>query len=342
MTKLLVADIGGTNARFAVIDCADSRQPGSCEEVRNFSCAEFTDFEALLDAYLAGLSHRPRYASLGVAGPVAKGICRLTNAGLTVDAGKLARRFDFSEVTLINDLAAVAAAVVHLSPHERTTLQRGDAAATGPISVVGVGTGFGAALLVRDEATWTVAATEAGHQSFSPVDELEIEILRLLSREHGHVSVEFLLSGPGISRLHVALSRIYGEPVEDISPEEICSGARAEVARCARTLSLFFSMLGGVSGDIALTHGATGGLYLGSGIVVPNTSALLQSQFVRRFSAKGPMSSYMQNIPIHIFVSDQAALKGAANWFVKTRLGKKDATINAPGVGNQHACSGTK
>lgn len=320
MTRVLVADIGGTNARFAVIDCADSGQLGPCEEARTFNCAEFTDFEALLDAYLAGLEYRPQYASLGVAGPVHKGIGRLTNAGLTVDAGKLVRRFDFREVALINDLAAVACAVVHLDPHERMTLQPGDETVAGPISVIGVGTGFGAALLVRNEENWTVTATEAGHQGFSPADELAIEILRLLSRESGHVSVEVLMSGPGISRLHAALARIHGEPVENISAEEICNGARAGATGCARTLTLFFSMLGSVSGDIALVHGATGGVYLGGGALTKNVPALLQSKFVQRFSAKGPMTAYARNIPVHIITSEHAALKGAAYWFAKTEL----------------------
>lgn len=321
MTQVLVADIGGTHARFAVIDCADSGQLGSCEAARIFNCAEFSDFEALLDTYLAGLKYRPRYASLGMAGPVRNGIGRLTNAGFTIDAGKLVRRYDFRKVALINDLAAVASAVVHLGPRQRMTLQPGDKTVAGPVSVIGVGTGFGAALLVRNEKTWTVTATEAGHQGFSPADELGIEILRLLSRESAHVSVEFLMSGPGISRLHVALARIYGEPVENFSAEEICNGAKAGATHCARTLTLFFSMLGSVSGDIALAHGATGGVYLGGGALTKNVPALLQSQFVQRFSAKGPMTAYARNIPVHVITSEQTALRGAAYWFAKRTAG---------------------
>jgi len=316
MTAIVVADIGGTNARFATVHRLNGSEIGPCHNICNLNCADYTDFPDLLDAYLSTLSDRPRYGCLALAGPVQNGIGRLTNVDLTAEESSLARRFAFKRLTVINDFAALASSVINLSQDEKTTIQNGHQTSDGPISVMGAGTGFGAALLGRHSGKWNLTATEAGHQSFAPIDELDFEIVKVLRRKESRVSVEWLMSGPGLSRLHSALVQIHGEHCDSLPPEEI--GLRAIAGsdnRCVNALTTFFSILGGVAGDMALAHGATGGVYLGGGVLTKNASFLPRSNFLARFSAKGPMSHYTDNIPIHLIRSEQAALTGAAYWF---------------------------
>jgi glucokinase len=323
MPSLLVADIGGTNGRFALVPYTGSNDLLPCEDVRSFNTGTFSGFAEMLDAYVSSLSQRPEYACFGIAGPIADGTAHMTNVGFSVSSADIARRFGLKSVCLINDLQAMASAVLHLRPYETRELQKGQERRTGAISVVGIGTGFGAAMLAPTQDGWVITPTEAGHQGFAPTDDLQVEIVKRLRKTLPRVSIETLLSGPGLARIHATLCEIHGERKEQLTPEEICNRAiLGGKTTYAAALTEFFSMLGSVAGDIALAHGATGGVYLGGGVLNKNANLLPRDEFIKRFHAKGPMEQYARNIPVHVIRSEQAALRGAAHWILERVLSK--------------------
>lgn len=321
MPSILVADVGGTHGRFAVAPFTGTRYVRSCEAVRSFECSAFTGFTEMLDAYTSGLSERPEHACFGIAGPVADGVAQLTNVAFRVSSAEIAQRFGFERVSLINDIQALASAVPYLPPHELEALQGGAERREGARTVIGAGTGFGCAMLVPANGRWLVNPTEAGHQGFAPADDLEVEVVERLRRQAAHVSVETLLSGPGLVRLHSTLCAIKGLAAEPLSAEEICKRATlgGDTVHAA-TLRVFFSMLGSVAGNLALAHGATGGVYLGGGVLSKNAHLLPLQDFLERFHAKGPMQAYVRSIPVYLIRSEHAALRGAAQWLLERGL----------------------
>lgn len=315
MTSIVVADVGGTNARFGVIDADGSRY--SCRNTLSYACSEFSKFEDMLAAYLHTLPERPGFACLALAAPIKRNFGRLTNVGFTVNGARIESLFGFKRVMLINDLAALAASVLHLADDQRLLVQKGESTVA-PVSVLAAGTGFGAALLTPCNDFWMLTATEAGHKTFGPVDDLDFEIVANLRRSTSHVSVETMLSGAGLERLYRALIEVRGEHFEPLSADEISSRARHVAdSRCVEALTVFFSILGSVAGDMALAHGAFGGVYLGGGVVTKNAPFIQGSRFSARFSAKGPMTEVVKNIPVHIINSSYASLIGAGQWFTQ-------------------------
>lgn len=312
--RLLVGDIGGTHARFAIATVAKGEAALDFVEVK--ASEKFSRLEdAILD--YAKDKKLPGRACLAVAGPVSNGRGRMTNLDWLLDAEALARECGFSRVTLVNDFAALAFAITRLNKTERETIKTGTARPDGPISVMGAGTGFGVALLVPDLNGYRLVSTEGGHAAFAPSDESEARIWKKLRQTHEHVSIETLLSGNGLSALHEILTALDGRD-EKRTPEEIAQrAAEDECSSSAKTLGLFFDILGSVAGDIALLHGATGGVYLAGGVVSKNEVWLKRSRFAERFSAKGVMSPYVADIPVYLVESQYAALRGAALWGAK-------------------------
>jgi glucokinase len=182
--------------------------------------------------------------------------------------------------------------------------------------VVGAGTGFGVAALARQGGREVVMPTEGGHMGFAPVDEVEIEVLKRLTAEFGRVSIERILSGPGLARLHTTLQQIRGEPAQRLDPAAITRGARDGEAACVQTVEQFCAILGGAAGDLALALGARGGVYLGGGIAPAIGDLLVKSRFRARFEAKGRLSPYLQAIPSWIIIHPRAALIAAARLLV--------------------------
>ena len=313
--QVLVADIGGTNARLAVATIDASGQAG-IDAFAAFRCADFADFDTLLDGYLRALPvARPAFACFAIAGPIRNEVGRLTNSGWDLDTQALAQRFNFRAVKLLNDFGALAYSVPYLAPDEVVALHAAPASA-GPISVIGPGTGLGAALLVAQGKKWDVIATEGGHRSFAPTTQRELQIYRHLGGFERHLSAEHLLSGAGIVKIHQTLASIAGQSVPALEPSRISQRAlNGSDPLCVEALSIFCAVLGAVAGDTALIQGATGGVYLGGGIAPKIKSLLLNSRFRERFCAKGVMSAYLERIPIRMIDSNQAALKGAALWF---------------------------
>jgi glucokinase len=310
----LVGDIGGTNARFALASLADGRPRLIDPQI--YQCRDFATAEDAVQAYLGSRSAlgRPTSAVLAVAGPVNAGSASLTNANWSISETRFSQAVRFSSTKLINDYAALALAAPLLEAEDCRAI--GEATPGRPdqtVAILGAGTGFGVSALVREGAREAVLSTEGGHIAFAPVDTLELEILRVLSLRFGRVSIERILSGPGLLNLHLALCEIDGRPADCDAPKAVTLRAEAGDAGALRTLERFWAILGSVAGDFALAYGAQGGVYIGGGVAGRVFELVGAGGFRPRFEGKGRFTAYLQAIPTRMIRRPHAAaLLGAA------------------------------
>lgn len=313
----LVADIGGTQARFALTDLA-APQP-QLQAVRSLPSAGFAGPQTAVEHYLGSLDQRPTQAAIAVAAPVVGDQVRFSNRAWSFSRTELQRQLGLETLQLLNDFGAVAWALPQLELGERVTLHGDPAAALrGPVSVLGPGTGLGMALLVGGgEGDWQAVETEGGHISFAPLDDEERCIERWISARFGRCSNERLLSGAGLSHIHAALAGEHpGQahspwpPLRD--PAELVAAALAGDDQLARrTLARFCAVLGSVAGDAALIHGART-LMIAGGIVPRLLPFLRSSAFHERFLAKGRYADWMETVAIHVITHPHPGLLGAA------------------------------
>jgi glucokinase len=313
---LLVADIGGTNARLGVARWDTAGGTVAIGAIRTLACADHRDIGELLHAYLHSALPdsipRPREACFAIAGPLQGNIGLLTNIGWHVDAAQLARQLELDHVRLLNDFGALAASVPYLVDTEVLPIRPAavETIARGPISVVGAGTGFGVALLVPGGNGWDLVATEGGHVSFAPTTRRELQVWEFLRGHEQHVCVENVLSGSGIANIHRALGG------ETLGPDEISQRALAgSDARCSETIEIFCEVFGSVAGNVALVQGARGGVFLGGGILPKLLPLFDAGKFLARFDAKGIMSDYVKALPVTLITAEYPALTGAAVWY---------------------------
>lgn len=318
MTSLaLVADVGGTNARFALTDLsAPTPQLLQAQSLRN---ADYASLQHAAEHYLSDVHGTPRHAAIAVACPVNTDEIRLTNRAWSFSRRELQQRLGLDELRMLNDFGAVAWAVPALRPDELVCLH-GDAAAPlrGPVTVLGPGTGLGVALLNgSQERGWQVVETEGGHVSFAPLGEEEHRIVRWLTARFGRASTERLLSGNGLSHIDAALRGEDTGPAEGPTialraPEAIVAAAlegRDHDAR--RALARFCAVLGSVAGDAALIHGARTVMIAG-GIVPRFVPFLRSSAFRERFLEKGRFAAYLESVVINLVTHPHPGLLGAA------------------------------
>jgi len=314
----LVADIGGTNARFALVD-RSAAAPVLLEQ-RALSCADFASLQHAAENYLAATGARPARAAIAVASPVTGDAVRLTNRAWSFSTAELRGALGLSRLTILNDFAAVAWAVPALGACDREVLHgEPSAPLAGPVSVLGPGTGLGVALLVGDAARgWQVVATEGGHVTFAPIGDEERLIARWMDARHGRASNERLLSGAGIAQIDAALAAGTDSPALDQltaplrDPAAIVAAAldgRDAVAR--RTLARFCAVLGSVAGDCALLHGARTVIIAG-GIVPRFIPFLRASAFRERFLAKGRFAALLEGVAVQVVTHPMPGLLGAA------------------------------
>lgn len=312
---ILVADIGGTNARFALITAFKPEQNQFVIEHNIiFPSADFGSLEAALKHYLTQVSHvQPKRACLAVAGPIKAGQVHLTNLGWHFSVEQIKSEFNLSQLEVINDFAAFAYAAPYLDPQQNVAIKAGQADADANIAVMGPGTGFGAASLVRTNQGSAVLSCEAGHITLAPVNELDTKLIIELRKQLPHVSVETVFSGPGISHLYQAMAAVKGIEAKNLTAAQISELANSgECAVCEATLDQFCDWVGSVAGDLALTFGALGGVFIGGGILPRMQARLLCSRFVERFAAKGILSQYVGQIPVTLVTQDNIPLIGAA------------------------------
>lgn len=309
---LLVGDVGGTNARFAVARMVEGKVVLDHHE--SFPASEHPTFLGGVKAFLDGCEVKPSGGVIAVAGPVTDGAIDLTNSPWRVSEPELAT-LGLEPVKLINDFEALAWGAPIVPEDELASLggsSEGDPHST--LAVLGPGTGFGVSALVRDAHGNEMAMpSEGGHACFPPGDPIEDEILRILRRRYTRVSIERLICGPGLLNMHRALAEIEGRETHIDDPAEITTTALQDPnTPCGNTLARFCAILGAVAGDIALTTGARGGVYIAGGIAPRILPFLQASPFRERFERKGRFQPYMEAIPTKVILHKHAALLGAA------------------------------
>ncbi|MFF4614977.1 glucokinase [Nonomuraea jabiensis] len=305
----LVADIGGTNARFGLVTSSGARPA-------NVAVLAGSDYETLPEAVAAYLAEhaggvRPGAACLAVAGPIDGDRYRLTNSAW---AGSV-RDLDVPYAVLLNDFEALAVSLPHLAGDDLISLG-GPEPGHGVKAVLGPGTGLGVGGLVPAEHGWTPIPGEGGHVTVPVVDRRELEIVQVLqSQGLPHVVAEHVLSGPGLVRLHRALAQVNGVAAPDLTASDIV--ARLDDSLCAETVEVFCGMLGSFAGNVALTLGARGGVYLGGGVLPRIVERVRASSFRTRFAANPDMAHYLEAIGTALIVAPQPALTGAAAWLAQ-------------------------
>lgn len=320
MMKVLVGDIGGTKTRLAIAIVEEGQVHVRLERNAEYASRDFATFEVLLAEFLSGLNI-PGHAAFGVAGPVQGDSVRTTNLPWFIEGAALRVRFGFRDCLLLNDLEAIAHGLPALAPRDMLTLQPGAADASGNAAIIAAGTGLGEAGLCWDGSRHHPFATEGGHASFSPQDELEMELLRYLQRRHGHVSWERVVSGMGLVELHEFLRIHRDAPAPVWLAHEMKKGDAAAISKaalegsdeiCVETLERFVRLYGAEAGNLALKSMSRGGLYVGGGIAPRILSLLQRGGFIEAFRAKGRMRPLLEAMPVRVILDDRVALYGPA------------------------------
>jgi glucokinase len=308
-TRAVVADIGGTNARFAVADLDTL----DLSEVQHFLCSGHPTLAEAACVYLKGLPEPPSYAAIAVAAPVVGEEIRLTNSPWSFARQELCRIAGLQGVLVLNDFQALALSLPHLHSVELHQIGGGAPADHAPKVVLGPGTGLGVGGLVWSGTGWVPVASEGGHISLAARDAQDFAVMERLRSGRAHLSVERALSGPGLSDLYRALATLHGEPAEELAPNDVARRAIGREDQVAEeALQHFVTWLGRFAGDAALVFGARGGVYLGGGIAPKILDALTTGAFRKAFEAKGRMGAFLAPIPIYVILAEFAALKGAA------------------------------
>ncbi len=306
----LIADIGGTYARFAL-----ERAPGQFSAQASLRCADHADFHAAVRAYLETLPPRTliEHAAVAIANPVEGDRVRMTNYHWEFSIEQMRQQLKLDTLLVVNDFTALAMSLPRLGTKEIRQVGGGKAVARSVMGLLGSGSGLGVSGLIPAGDGWVSLGSEGGHASVAPHDEREIVVLRHAWAQFPHVSFERLLSGPGLTLMHQALALDAGAGGEPLDAPEITRRALANGDRlCLQTLEVFCAMLGTAASNLALTLGAFGGVYIGGGIV-PRLGAWFDSSpFRARFEDKGRFSRYVVAIPTFVITAEQATFAGAS------------------------------
>ncbi len=307
----VLADIGATNIRF--VRLTDRGAPGP---IVKFATAKFPDFIGALEHFLKleGGS-KPVRIALAVAGPVFGDEVKLTNAQWQFSIRRLTKDLNLEQLEVVNDLEALALVLPHLNSDDAVPIgvKAGGRSIKAPMAVLCPGTGLGIAGLVPVENGWRPVATEGGHTSLSPLTAKEMAVWQFLQERYGRVSVERVLSGPGLVELYKALASLEGREAGAVSPEDIVSLAlNGESPLAVKTVEMFCAWLGDVAGDVALMYVARGGVYLAGDILLTIFEILKRSQFRHRFENKGRGSGIVTATPTFLISCESPVLRGCA------------------------------
>lgn len=317
--EVLAGDVGGTNARLAIVE-VDGTVARILHEER-FASQDYPGLGPIVRQFCLA-SGKPDRAAFGIACPIVGDECRATNLPWTVNRAALARAIGIPRLAILNDFSAIGHGLVLLQDDDTVTLQRGEAVAHAPIALIGAGTGLGQGYLLWNGARYEVYASEGGHADLAAHDEIEFGLVETLQAQYGHASVERLLSGPGIEGAYRYLATKGTAPEQSAVTTEMERGDGAAVitshalagsdALCVRTMELFVTALGAVAGDLALTILSTGGLYVGGGIAPQIIELLRGDRFIAAFRSKGRLTDLLRRIPVRVITNGNVGLLGAA------------------------------
>jgi glucokinase len=303
-----MADIGATNTRCALLD--DKGQELAPEEFEN---ADFTGLAGVLRIYLdhRRASDRPTRAALAVAAPIVGDEVKMTNIGWRFSQSALKEELELKRLQVVNDFEAVAWALPLLKPADVVRIGGGESVPRAPLAAVGPGSGLGVSALVRTADGWAAMTGEGGHATMPAATREEQEVLALLrERFDGHCSAERVLSGPGLVNLYVALAELAGRGRPTVNPEDVTHLAKQGEPLARKTLAMFFALLGTIAGNLAVTTGARGGVFIAGGIVPRFIEQLRTSEFRARFEAKGRYRDYLAAIPTQVITAPLPAFRG--------------------------------
>ncbi|GAA5168922.1 glucokinase [Viridibacterium curvum] len=306
----LLADVGNTFARFAL-----EFGNGLRSEVSVLRCDAYDGVQSMTQAFLAlqPEGHAVRHAALAMPNPVEGDAVRMPNRSWSFSIELLRQALSLDTLLVVNDFTALAMSIPRLEAAQRTQIGSGTAQESAVIGLIGPGTGLGVSGLIPTEDRWVTLGSEGGHVSFAPSDEREIVILRHAWKQFPHVSAERLLSWSGLELCHQALVENTGMREEPRDAQRIVSAALAgEDPLCEEALQCFCAMLGSVAGNVALTLGAVGGIYIGGGIAPRLAAYLGKSAFRARFEAKGRFADYLSRIPTYVINAPHPALSGVS------------------------------
>jgi len=317
MAHWLIADIGGTNARFAVVHGAGTEP----RQQRVLACADYPTLADAVMHYLEGLSGpKPGLAAMAIATPVTGDQVRMTNHHWAFSIEETRRRLGLDALHVINDFTAQALAVPHLPPEALSPLGGAPGPANTPLAVLGPGTGLGVSGLIPAGNQWVALQGEGGHVSFSPSNAREIALLQALMQDYAHVSAERLVSGMGLVNIYRGLCRVDGiatDPaMEPLTPASVTERARnGTCAVCSESVQLLSAMLGTVTGNLVLTLGARGGFYLCGGVLLRLGSLFDAALFRQRFEDRGRFSKYLAPVPGYLVLMEHTGLLGMARGY---------------------------
>ena len=308
----LVGDIGGTNARLALIE-----GPGAnITRIATLPCDKFEGPVDAIRAYLAehgkGIA-APKNAAFGIPTPVIGDFVQFTNNhwGFSIEGVRTALKLD--KLLFINDFTALALSIPELGDGDKIKVGGGEPKTASPMAIIGPGTGLGVSGLVPIDKGYAAVVGEGGHVTLAPQTPEEFAILSVLSREYEHISAERVLSGPGILTLYRALATVRGvTPLDLTTPEVSARGLSGQDSVCRDTLTTFCALLGSTAGNLALTLGSHGGVYIGGGVTPRLGDFFINSPFRERFEAKGRFRNYLAAIPTYVITAPYPALTGSA------------------------------
>lgn len=317
---VLAGDVGGTNARLALVDVSPTR--ASILDRRDFHSPNYPGLAEIVNEFLATASSKPANACFGVPCPVVDGVCKLTNLDWTLELSSFRKDTGLKDALLINDFAAVGHAIPLLGPHDLIPIRAGKPEPKAAIAILGAGTGLGQGALVWDGVRYRVVASEGGHADFAPRTEEEMSLLRFLLTQFKRVSWERLLSGPGLVNIYRFLVDSGYAPESAVVKAEMESGDPAAVITtramagtdpvCDHALDLFASIYGAQAGNLALIYRALGGVYLAGGITPRIAPRLTRGGFMAAFGNKGRLSTMLEPVPVNILVHSAPGILGAA------------------------------
>jgi glucokinase len=316
----LIADIGATNARFAVVS-----PDGGLQRTRVLACEDHPTIHGAIAAYLDDELRltdvqQVETAALAIAGPVTGDKVALTNHPWSFSIDELRGHLGLARLHVLNDFAAVALAMPHLDADERTQIGGGQSLPDAPVGVLGPGSGLGVCGLVHAPSGWLPLPGEGGHTTMAPANGRESAVLDRMRARHDHVSAERVLSGPGLVDLYTTLAEIDGVPAVSYTAAQITDpGIGESDGYCREAVAMFCAMLGTVAGNLALTLGARGGIYVAGGIVPKLGARFAASMFRERFESKGRLRPYLARISTYVVTHPFPAFLGLSTLLTRPR-----------------------